>query len=46
MQYLLESEYYEFEELGDHEKWEYVEDYWPVRTSVGVPKYYAKFRND
>ena len=25
---------------------EYVEDYWPVRASVGVPKYYAKFRND
>ena len=25
---------------------EYVDDYWPVRASVGVPKYYAKFRND
>jgi hypothetical protein len=25
---------------------EYVEDYWPVRASIGVPKYYAKFRND
>jgi len=25
---------------------EYVADYWPVRASVGEPKYYAKFRND
>ena len=25
---------------------EFTEDYWPVRSSVGVPKYYAKFRND
>lgn len=25
---------------------EFTEDYWPVRSSVGVPKYYARFRND
>jgi hypothetical protein len=25
---------------------EFIEDYWPVRSSVGNPKYYAKFRND
>lgn len=25
---------------------EFIEDYWPIRTSVGNPKYYAKFRHD
>ena len=25
---------------------EFTEDYWPVRSSVGTPKYYAKFRNN
>ena len=25
---------------------EFTEDYWPVRSSVGVPKYYARFRNN
>jgi len=25
---------------------EFTEDYWPVRSSVGIPKYYARFRND
>jgi hypothetical protein len=25
---------------------EFTEDYWPVRSSVGVPKYYSRFRND
>jgi|TARA_R100001132_G_scaffold3546_1_gene3046 hypothetical protein len=25
---------------------EYLEDYWPVRTSTGLPKYYTHFRND
>ena len=25
---------------------EYLEDYWPVRTSVGMPKYYSHFMQD
>ena len=25
---------------------EFIDDYWPIRASVGSPKYYAKYRND